>query len=255
MQNGVSITTKDSELNIIYGMINVRTEREDARSSVRYILTDLNDIRKKYFLLGFHLQEFSRMKYYEDFGYTTLEEFCEKNFGMDKSTVSRCINVCLEFHKKENCGYGVKTGEYLLGIDDRWKEYSYSQLVEMIPLSDDQRRMVKPEMSIKQIRDFKKSLKKKPEKTDDKEVAMSQPETTANSLSFSDISSLSGAALQSKIKKAPDKISGLLYVFDKNGKQLMRHLGSLILEDDGNYCFRLFRSIEEIEKDKKKPEK
>lgn len=160
MQNGVDICTKDSELNIIYGLMNLRNERELARASVRYILTDLNDIRKNYLRLGFHLNECSMMKYYEDFGYATMEEFCEKNFGLDKTAMSRCINVCLEFSQKAEHSGPNKHGEYLLALDDKWKEYSYSQLVEMLPLSDEQRRMVKPEMSIRQIREYKKSQKK-----------------------------------------------------------------------------------------------
>lgn len=93
MQNGVSICTNDKDLNIKYGLINYWPERELARSSVRYILTDLNDIRMNYIRLGFHLHEFDRMKYYQDFGYCSLIEFCDVNLGIDKSAVSRCISV------------------------------------------------------------------------------------------------------------------------------------------------------------------
>lgn len=249
MQNGVSITTHDSELNIVYGLMDLREERELARASARYILTDLNNIRSNYIRLGFHLYECSKMKYYEDFGYATMEEFCEKNFGLDKTAVSRCINVCLEFSQKENYRNGTKSGECLLRVDDKWSKYNYSQLCEMLPLTDEQRYQIKPEMSIKQIREFKKNLKKKPEKTDDKEVTTSQQ---AKPLNMSDICTLSGAALQSRIKKAPGKHAGCV-VYDKNGKQVMSRICDLVLENDGNYYFRLWQSIEELEKNKEKP--
>lgn len=249
MQDGVSITTNDSELNIIYGMINIRPEREQARSSVRYILTDLNDIRKKYFLLGFHLQECSRMKYYEDFGYTTMEEFCEKNFGLDKSTVSRCISVCLEFHKQENTINGIKEGEYLLEIDDRWKEYSYSQLVEMIPLSNEQRRMVKPEMSIKQIREFKKSLKKKPKKTDGGEVATSQLD---DKYFYSDTycKGVFGAVRQQYYKKCKAALSKLVDVVDADGRSVdgLYNVWLDILEDNSHHIVIRLSTLQKNDK-------
>lgn len=154
MQNGVNIGTRESELNIVYGMINLRKERELARASVKYILTDLNDIRHSYIRLGFHLYECRQQKYYEDFGFVDMDEFCEKNFGMDKSSVSRCINVFLSFCPVTSSSLPQ------MGLDERWNEYSYSQLVEMLPLSHKQRLQIKPNMTIKQIREMKKDMKK-----------------------------------------------------------------------------------------------
>ena len=89
MQNNITVATNEKDLNVTYGMINFHPEREQARTSLKYILSDVNDIRKSYIRLGFHLHEFDRLKYYEDFGYATLAEFCEVNLGLDKSAVSR----------------------------------------------------------------------------------------------------------------------------------------------------------------------
>ena len=75
MQFGVSISTKESDLNIVYGMYNLREESEFARASVKYIYTDLNAIQTNYFRLGFHLSEFESMEYYKDFGYLTGVNF------------------------------------------------------------------------------------------------------------------------------------------------------------------------------------
>ncbi len=155
MQAFVNISTKDSELDIKYGMYNLREEREAARSSVRYILTDTNNIRESYIRLGFHLDEMERLKYYEDFGYLSMAEFCEANLGMDKSAVSRCINVFKTFASKNG---PYNTGTLTMHIDDKWKDYSYSQLCEMLPLKDKQRAKVKPSMTVKEIRDLKNSI-------------------------------------------------------------------------------------------------
>ena len=153
MQGKVSITSSEDSLNIIRGneIYIPIAEREFARASVKYIFTDLCDMQKSYIRLGFHLYEFKTNGYYEDFGYLTFESFCDNNIGMDKGSVSRCINVYLHFAKKEN-------GKYIPGmyIDDKYADYSYSQLCEMLPLSEDDLKHIRPDMTVKQIREYKK---------------------------------------------------------------------------------------------------
>ena len=70
---------------------------------------------------------------------------CESEFGLDKSQVSRFMNVVDEF--------GV---ENKLRIT--WKDFKWSALVEMLPLTPEEREKVKSDWTIKQIRDYKKSL-------------------------------------------------------------------------------------------------
>lgn len=241
MQNGVSIETYDSALNIIYGMVNIRPEREQARSSVRYILTDLNDIRKNYMFLGFHLRECLKNKYYEDFGFTTMEEFCEKNFGMDKTALSRCINVVEEFSMKEHYVNGIKKGEFMLEVDDQWKEFSYSQLVEMLPLSEEQRYKIKPTMSIKEIREYKKSLKKELKDTEGEKVAMSQQLKLS---SRDEIYMLHGKERRELIKSLDGELCHIA-IFNPDGKlykncEFMAHM---LLKDGDTYYFKLYPNV------------
>ena len=87
--------------------------------------------------------------------------YCEKYFGLDKSQVSRYMNVADEF------------GDMANGIKPEWKDYSYSQLVELLPLSSEQRIEVKPEWTVKDIRDYKKL------------VATSQQDLTLNTVATS----------------------------------------------------------------------
>ena len=172
MQSGVSISTMESCIDVKYGLYNFGGERELARTSLKYILTDMNDIRTKYIKLGFHLSEFMRCKYYQDFGYPTMEEFSAVNLGMDKGSISRCINVFEVFCQKQS------NGNRSMFLDARYSNYSYSQLCEMVSMSDDDRRMIKPDMTIKQIREKKKELKNKSvaikEESDNIPVATSQ---------------------------------------------------------------------------------
>lgn len=153
----ITMCTRESDINVKYGLFDLREEREMARSSLKYIYADMTDIKRSYFKLGFHLHEFRQCKYYEDFGFTSFEEFCEANFELDKGAVSRCINVFLMASAYNDKQYimGTETHGCAMEISDRFKEYNYSQLCEMLPLSDKQRNKIKPEMTIKQIREIK----------------------------------------------------------------------------------------------------
>ena len=118
------------------------------------------DIKQSYFKLGFHLNEFKECKYYEDFGYLTFEEFCENNFDLDKSAISRCINVFLMTNASKEVKYigNYESRGCESKMSEKYQGYSYSQLCEMLPLDDKQRSQVKPDMTIKQIREMKNQI-------------------------------------------------------------------------------------------------
>ena len=214
----VNIGTRDSEIEIHYGMIKFREEpRAGAIASVKYMYSDLTDIRKYYIRLGFHLAEFDRCCYYTDFGYASLVEFCEKNLGMDKSAVSRCINVYENFNASREVSYnsGIKSTGAAIDLGERWQDYSYTQLCEMLPLTDAQRRDITPDMSVKQIREYKKQLKNKP-------VASTQQ---GKKFDYEKFVKLNGAAEAAYVKSctAINQNSGhdkVLWIFDKSGNRL-----------------------------------
>lgn len=151
-----------------YGESKVRKERELARASFEYIQRDVADIKNQYIRLGFHLNEMNQMGYYEDFGYKDFYEFCVKNCHMEKSAVSRCINVWKEF-----ADYDATSHSHKMWIDEKYKEYNYSQLCELLSLPEKQRVKIKADMTVKQIRQMKKEWK---DKKYEKPVATSQPE-------------------------------------------------------------------------------
>lgn len=140
------------EISVKYGLIDLRPERPEAKGHFEYILNDISDIKSRYISFGFHLDEFKRLKYYEDFGFESFEEFCEKNVPLDKSAISRCMNVFYEFAAIDK-GLSVVRKMW---IDEKYKDYSYGQLVEMLPLDEKRRKMVKPDMTIAKIRELKK---------------------------------------------------------------------------------------------------
>lgn len=230
------ITTKDSDINVIYGTgLDGYETREEAFHSVKYLYTDITDIRKYYIRLGFHLNEFNHFEYYRDFGYLTLEEFCINNLGLDKGAVSRCINVFREFNAADDVTYknGIKFVGCAMDLSERWKDYSYTQLCEMLPLSEDERKEVRPDMTVRQIRDYKKKLR------EDKDVAAS---IQRNLFDFKKYDSVQGIVRQNLVKNcSPLNDNAVCCIFDRDGKLIHGGVAcDLFGIKDGRYYFRLW---------------
>ena len=128
---------------------------ELAVASFNYVKQDITDVKKRYMSLGFHLHEMEMYRYHEELGYDNFYECIEKNFHMDKSAVSRVIAVWNEFCSKDD------SNSKKMWVDDKYEKYSYSQLVEMLPIKEKERFKVNADMTVSQIRSYKRSLKEK----------------------------------------------------------------------------------------------
>lgn len=118
------------------------------------VLEDLAASKTNYFYLGVHLLDIWTTKTYgvhnfdviSNYSAANFFDYCSVNFKLDKSQVSRYMNIVSEF------------GDKLIGFKEEWKPFSYSQLSEMLSLTPEQRKEVKPDWTIKRIREYKKEL-------------------------------------------------------------------------------------------------
>lgn len=117
------------------------------------IRNDFNDIRSQYIALGYKLDQFKSNGYYKTFGFESFEGFVEANFHIEKSALSRCLNVFYEFSARKGSAHQPV-------IDEAFEEYNYSQLTELVSMAPADRKLVSADMSVSKIRDLKKSLKK-----------------------------------------------------------------------------------------------
>lgn len=235
------LTTKDSDIEVVYGKhASKKRPREEAFGSLKYLYSDLTDIRNYYIRLGFHLVEFKNCEYYKDFGYLTLEEFCDVNLGMDKGAVSRCINVYRQFNASNDVTFhgSNKTVGCAMDLSERWKDYSYTQLCEMLPLSEEDRKKVKPDMTVRDIREFKKTLK-----IGNAPVASTQPDEEPKEKKPFDkkkYDSTQGIVRQNVVRHCDALDTVVFKVFDKNGKILDgNEWCDLIYKGGHEYYFRL----------------
>ena len=79
---------------------------------------------------------------------------CEKEFALDKSQVSRYMNIVDEY-----CEAVIEPEGNVTVLKEEWQKYSYSQLSEMLSLTPDQRKEISESWSVKRIREYKKSLR------------------------------------------------------------------------------------------------
>ena len=114
---------------------------------------DLMDLKTKYILIGAHLIDlipyckdvwsFKKARYCKN-----IYELAEHCFNLPKSTTINIIAITKKF------------GYLMSSLKSEYEEYSYTQLTEMTALSDEQLKLVNPEMTVQEIKALKKTLKK-----------------------------------------------------------------------------------------------
>ena len=107
------------------------------------VRSHLSNVKNSFISLAFTLSEMHRKGFYVGPFY----DFVEKQFGLCRSTCTKLFAVNREFAVG-----GV--------IKEKYAGYSYSQLENMVPLSESEREDIKPTMTIAEIKDFKRNNKK-----------------------------------------------------------------------------------------------
>lgn len=103
-------------------------------------------IKNNYIYIGFLLNELSRSEQFSHEPYT-ISEYAENEFGFSKSLTYSMMKVAERF-----CD-----GMF---VSDRFKNYGYSQLVELLPVSDNDLTEFNSDMSVREIKEKKKELHK-----------------------------------------------------------------------------------------------
>lgn len=186
----------------------VRNRKKLLNTAVRSIQKDITSIKQKYISIGIGLNEIKRLNLHTDEGYTNFYDFCKDYFQMEKSAVSRCMNVLERFADQQNeC------------LEEKWKEYSYTQLCEMVSMDEKELEKVESKMTVKEIRQVKKSAK----------VASTQP-PEKNTLTYEKLLEMTGSEQTKALKDATAKKQIVLYLIDeKTGKMVAENAWASVL--------------------------
>jgi hypothetical protein len=116
----------------------------------QYIRNGLDDVKQSFINIGYYLFKIQSERLYD-----TSQDFygyIDGLFGLGKTTIKNMIGLCTRFYVPAAGGYAPK-------LQDKFKDYSYSQLVELLPLDTADMKKLNPGMTIVQIRDYKAKLK------------------------------------------------------------------------------------------------
>ncbi len=119
-----------------------------AQQFVQIINEDLLKIKQPHFDIAWRLREAKDRDYASELGYKDIYELSESEFGFKKSSTAAYIAIANEFMRMSD-----------MDVQTEYKSFSYSQLVEMLSLDYYDRRQIKPDMTVKQIRKYKQDHK------------------------------------------------------------------------------------------------
>lgn len=117
---------------------------------------DLDDAKMSFFKIGFRLNEANRGGYFRALGYEDIYALALDEFGFEKTTTKNLMAINYKY-----CVHGTGSGysPYSIQIAEKYKKYSQTQLVEMLPLMESEREHVPEDFTISELRDYKKVCK------------------------------------------------------------------------------------------------
>jgi len=124
------------------------------------IETNMRSSVRNYIAVGFYLKAIRDRKLFQEAGYKNFEEFVRDKYDRDKGWASKCIKVNDQLSRDGNSPV----------LADVYREYKVSQLVELAYLTEEQRTLANPDMTVKQLQAIRKP-----------EVVISQPDSEPES--------------------------------------------------------------------------
>lgn len=108
-------------------------------------------LRNNFVGIGYTLKRVREDKLFLEAGYKNFDEFMNAKYGKDKSWASKCISIAVQF------GQGEETPV----IQDKYADYEFNKLVELVTMTEEQRSQVTPKTSVRELREMKPGRKKK----------------------------------------------------------------------------------------------
>lgn len=110
-----------------------------------YIQANLQSAARSVIAIGYYLKCVRDGGLYQEAGFDNINEYAAARFGFSRSNTKRYIDRCIKFSSGGNSPV----------LDDRYKDFSRSQLQEMLDLDQEQLEQVTPDMTVRQIRAMK----------------------------------------------------------------------------------------------------
>lgn len=135
-----------SELKV-YEALSCKDIEDIIKGNIKTINEKFGQITSLFIRNGYYLKRQYQEEMYVAAGYEKFEDYVKDVYGKSKSWATRMIQINEKFSEGGNSP----------NIDEKYSGYCSSQLQEMLYLNDKQLEEVKPEMTVKEIREIKKS--------------------------------------------------------------------------------------------------
>lgn len=116
------------------------------------------NMAENYVAIGYYLRKAREAELYRDGGYASIHEMASSEFGMARQTAEHCMRINEKFSE----------GGDSPALEEAFRKYGKSQLQEMLYLTDEQLEDVRPDMTVKDIRNIRKPMEKKAEEPEPK---------------------------------------------------------------------------------------
>lgn len=116
------------------------------------------NMAENYVAIGYYLRKAREAELYKDGGYASIHEMAAGEFGMARQTAEHCMRINEKFSE----------GGDSPALEESFRKYGKSQLQEMLYLTDEQLEDVRPDMTVKDIRNIRKPVEKKAEEPEPK---------------------------------------------------------------------------------------
>lgn len=121
------------------------------QDSVDIIFDELHKTRQSFVKIGWYLKHINEERLYEEENYSNIYELAQDKFNISQPTASRFMNLCVEFSVNHDSPE----------LDEKYIDFSVSQLFEMLPMQQKEKEQITPDMTVKEIRTVKNTNKKK----------------------------------------------------------------------------------------------
>lgn len=118
------------------------------------IKNEMESMFDGFIAIGFYLKKIRDDRLYLQKGYSSIFDYSDQAFKLTRFQTTRFMEV--------NDVYSI--GGYSPEIDDKWKGYGSSKLVEMMALPEEIREMVPQQATVREIRDAKKVVRETKDK-------------------------------------------------------------------------------------------
>lgn len=138
---------------------------KDAQKRLTVLDNEVSNVNQSMLKIAFQIHWIYEHTVYQDLGYNNIYDFVNERYGMSRGSCSNYINVINRYCKRND-------EQVLEELEEQFLPYTFSQLVVMIDLSNEEINKISPDTSVRNIqKQIRELMPKSNDKSDDASVS------------------------------------------------------------------------------------